>query len=722
MNRIEDIYRKLQDRIPLTRSDYDVLKPIVHHDNAKILSLNAVRVLMAIHANGFNLQSYEEDFIKVVSPDDYAVVKDNKPVPKTEADRVAEFVSRRNTIIRRPCADPTRRAELEANSERWLKYYLPEAFPLEWSDGHKAIIKAIDETENSGDGTVVAAPRGEGKSTVCKGMGVKLNLTGKCKFLLLGGWKHTDAKEAFKFWVTILTSSERLQEDYPEFTQPFEVSKHSSRLSQLRWNDGTPCGAIIRSTDLIIELPDNRGAIAARSINGDVKGLNVTLSDGSVIRPDKILLDDPQDVKRADNPIFVAQTCNHIETQWICLAGPQKRIAPMFAVTIKHNNDVGDTFSKKLNYTCIKIPRVVQWADGFEEKGSRCRRMWEEWWAQYADEDTRGKAFEFYEKNKDEMVKGMRVSWMERKDDQRGDPDAFFSAMVDYFSLGKSVFYSEYQNAPLEETTQIYTLSPEIIHNMVDESRAPLMIPEWSVLRVAATDLNPSYGFTCELKAYGKDGTSTVLWYAVWKEHPLPVSEEMPETERQKTVYDALVNVGKMFNDMKARPEQWTVDASGEYFDTVMRFCDMSELLCGIRAIPSTGRSGKNFNPNTRSRIGKPRNSVYECKTEKGKWLCWDADLYKERSQRSFLGSLGAPGTCSLFRGIHRDFAEQVCREKLVGKALLGGFMRYEWHTQPGKHDYGDTNAMCEMLAGWNGLGEVAPEKKKSKIGVVVLR
>jgi len=635
----------------------------------------------------------------------------NKRPALSNSERQLRFNERHNTIERRECKNPKLRKRLErdGNEVEWIRHYLAGAFPSKFGTFQIEIIRSAVMSVKFGIGTVVAAPRGGGKTTIL--IGVMIYLIARCiiSFPVLGGCRDKDAKEIFRQMLNHLRTSKPLQDDYPELTQPFEVAQHPSRFPYLKWSDGAPCGAFIRTGDKIIILPDGMGAIAAGSLRGNIKGLNVALADGRILRPDALLVDDPQDVKRAGDPAYVADAIHSIESEWFCLAGPTKRIAPFVACTVKERNDVSEYFLKRPGFKHLRFKRIEAWPEKFNEAGSTCRALWDEWWQLYENTDTRAQSFKFYRKHKAEMTKGMRVSWPERMDKDRGDPDAMFAAMFDFYFLGERVFASEHQNDPITETTSVYTLTPQIIMSRTDPSREPYITPDWSVLRIGATDLNPSYGLTSQIKCYGKDTTSAIVWYGIFTEPPLPITENATRTQREAALYEALIRHGRQIAQSQARPEHWGVDAGGEYFDTVLRFCANSDRLCGIKATAMTGRAGKTYNENVKSRLGRPRNRTYECRDPaKGKWLCWDADHHKEAAQRAWLGSMGAPGSCSLFRGHHQEFAEQVCRERLGGKVEAFGRMVYEWRTQPGKHDYGDTNAMCDALAGWHGIGEVA--------------
>ena len=379
------------------------------------------------------------------------------------AAQVREARAKGNTIFRRPPEDAARRKRLEKDPEKWLKWYFPNIFNLPFADGHRAIISALISSDATGKDMVVAAPRGEGKTNILRHMAIYLVFTGRSKFPVVGGWQNRAASEAFSTWCIAITS-ERLVADYPEFCDPFAESTHANRLPRLHWEDEEKStGAAIKSAKMQIVFPDGRGAMAAGSLQGDIKGLNITTSDGASLRPDKIILDDPQDVDRADDPIFVGNTLHKIDTQWLCLAGPTSRISMMVACTIFAPNDIGESLGKRRNSVFVRIPRVVSWPVDFDTPDSPSRTLWDKWFDLYCADATRDDSFKFYRRNKKEMLNGFQVSWKYRFDAAKGDPDAYFSAMVDYYTKGKEAFYSEYQNSPIERETKLYKLKPQNI-------------------------------------------------------------------------------------------------------------------------------------------------------------------------------------------------------------------------------------------------------------------
>ena len=641
---------------------------------------------------------------------------------EAEAARMRESRASGNELVRREPEDARRRKRLEKDPEKWLRWYFPNIFTLPFSDGHREIIRAIVQTNASGKDTVVAAPRGEGKTNIMRHMSIYLLFTEREPFVVVGGWQNRSASEAFSTWVIAITS-ERLVADYPEFCAPFAESTHANRLPRLRWQgEERPTGATINSMRMQVVFPDGRGAMAAGSLQGDIKGLNITTLGGKSLRPSKLLLDDPQDTDRAADPKFVAEVLHRIDTQWLCLAGPDKRISMMVACTIYAPDDVGESLGKRRNTVFVRIPRVTSWPVGFEKSGSATRQLWDRWFDLYDDDKTRGSAFRFYRKNRAAMTDGMAVSWKYRFDKSKGDPDAFFSAMVDYYTKGRDAFFSEYQNQPVAHDTKLYELTPKcILQHIVELNENEL--PDDTVYAVLTTDINYSYGLTYQGTAVRRDGTLHVFTEGVWCQAPLPVSARNTNQEqRQRLVRKALELMAAWVDVQPWRLDDWYIDAGGEQFDTVTSFCRAAKRN-GKLGRAMIGRAGRTYDPAVKTRVGRVRGRVYACFTrESGKWYCFDADFYKELGQTGWITPLGEPGSISLCKGSHRDFADQMCREVLEAKGVIMGrggstLVVYKWNTLPGKHDKLDTTAMAYAAAGYAGVLSSSAETDTAQAG-----
>lgn len=646
-----------------------------------------------------------------------------RAMPQSGAARMSAMRARENAVPRAAPEDPARRKRLERAPEKWLRWYFPNVFTLPFSDGHRAIINAVLSTDATGKNMVVAAPRGEGKTNILRYLSIYLVFTARARFVVVGGWQNRAASEAFSTWCIALTS-ERLVADYPEFCAPFAVSTHANRLPKLHWaGEEQPTGANIRSARMQIVFPDGRGAMAAGSLQGDIKGLNITTRGGASLRPDKLLLDDPQDTSRAADPLFVQDVLHKIDTQWLCLAGPNARISMMVACTIFAQDDVGESIGKRKDSVFVRIPRVTSWPEDFDKPESMARTLWERWYDLYCDEGTRKEAFAFYRRNKAAMCKGFTVSWRYRFDKSKGDPDACFSAMVDYFAKGRDAFFSEYQNAPIDRDANLYDLTPQCVQSHAVDLKQN-EVPDDTVLTVITTDINFSYGLTYEVAAFTRARTCHVLARGVWCDAPLPVTtKNTNQDQRQEKVREALGKMSEWISFQPWKIDLWLIDAGGEQFETVTSFCRAARKEGRLgRAI--IGRAGKSYNPMTRTQFGRVRARVYQCFTrESGRWMCFDADHYKEVAQTSWITPVGLTGSASIYAGTHRDYADQMCREVLEAKGVLEArngstsVYVYRWNTKPGKHDYLDCHAMAYAAAGYEGLLSLDADVRAHAVG-----
>ena len=635
---------------------------------------------------------------------------------KSATTRKQDQRKRDRSIPHRQVDDVARRNRLEKNAPDWLMWYMGEnTFPYDWSESHREIIHNAENAGITGTGAAVAAPRGEGKTTIMRGMAINLLARRIVRFPVLAGWVKGHADEAFQRWLQMLAESPKFAADYPELTQPFEESTHNLALRNFTWSDSDkPIGAAVRTLHKLIVLPDSLGAIAARSVQSDVKGLNATLPDGTILRPDLLLLDDTQDPAQADNPDAVKKVVDKIENVFFGLAGPQKRLTVFNANTVEAEGDVSCHFLNRKGWASIRISRITSWAGGSKggkwdiEKDDPIRMLWDEWNRIRLDEGEK-KCIKYYLNNYDNMTEGMTVSWEHRFDKERGEPDALYSAMYEYYDKGADVFARAQQNIPLVQNVNIYNLTPALI-----QSRTSTLIqyeqPEWGRSIVASTDLNPSYAFTTACVTFGEDQSAAVTTYGLYEGldgHGIVKGDATPR-ERSQKVYAALIIVGKELAALPDKPDLWMIDAGGTDFKTVLRFCKECMTLCGLKAIGATGRGARNYRPNGRSVFGAPREECHMAIDRKVrpivKWIAWNADHWKETSQRAWLAPVGSQGSCSLYNGEHQDFTEQICREVLKGKGEVGGQMFWNWHTQPNKHDYCDVMAQAYVGAAWLGI------------------
>lgn len=652
----------------------------------------------------------------------------------TNAEKVRLHKARSNLVAYADPEDPKRRARLEKQPAKWMAYYLDDRFPFPFGEVHIQIIAACIRAMTAGTGITVAAPRGFGKTSVLWGMALYGVMTGVCRFPVVIGWKANAGYELLDQWLDALSRNERLRADYPCQCGPFQESTHSQRLKRILRNVETDqlAGCDVRKGRGTVLLPDVREpgtrhtmphvALAGASMNGSIKGLNVGLITGESLRPDIVLMDDPQDEATADSETLVKKVIKKIDYGIRSLAGPRRRLTVMAAVTCVNLGDVSEHLLTRPGTESIKIGQVTSWPDGWHDEDSPTRAAWDEWnkvrlrGLELLDGGKRARAY--YRANKAMLTKGMAVSWKHRfqaGDARRtGDPDAMFAAMWDFYDLGEMAFMAERQNSPMKEGVTVYSLTPRAITDRTDKDRAPGVIPDWVRLVVAATDINPSYALSTAVVGFGQDQRAAVLWYGL---HKMSVADELPPAQKRAAIMLELERHGQDLADSRkvpCRPERWIIDGGGSPQDTVITFAGTSARTTGIEAVCAFGRA---WRQSTRPKVQDRRfeQGYMHAESQLRRWVIFNADYWREVAQRAWTGAIGAPGTCDLPRGNHVDFAEQVCREQLAGKAEAAGIWVYVWNTLPGAHDFGDCMTMAFAAAAMGGIGTGGQQQRPQR-------
>lgn len=640
----------------------------------------------------------------------------------TSTERVEKFRKKERLIEMPAVGDPKRRKRLERSPEKWLKYYMANAFPFPFAAGHKEVIKNTVHAAKTGQGVATAQPRGEGKTTTLRGVCIYLVVVKVVKFPVLAGWKHSDAKSGFKSWLQMLCDSNEFAEDYPEYTAPFRYSTHATALKNLTWAEsagdlaGVGVGASVDAEQKMIILPNSLGAIAAKSVQGDAKGLNAMMQDGSVLRPDFIIFDDAQDPKRANKSEAVKETIDTIENVFMGMAGPQKRLVAAMACTIEADNDVSCYFLRKRDWKTTIVSRVSVWPDGSSggtwdsEKDCQLRKMWDEWREIYVSEGQK-EAAQFFKKNREEMTGQMVTSWKHRFD-KKVDVCDIDAAMREWYSLGEDVFSRAQQNNPITRGVDVYAITPEIVMSR-QLDRKPYELPDWTQFVIAASDINPAYAITSGVVAFGRDHSSALTWYGKYERAPLPISKNLSESQYHNAVYEALIRHGREIAANPCSPKWWIIDAGGAQSKPVKRLAENSNKLLGLNVIVSYGRAGKAYTQPFNKKL-KAGEEWFEGKHKRETWLIWNTDYWREVAQRSFTSETGSIGSCTIFKGQHREFAEHICRKKLQAKGIVGRKMVWDWRVDTGKDDYADMLNMAFVGAAYaGGIGTGGLEMRK---------
>ena len=641
------------------------------------------------------------------------------------SDRHTIITAERSKVDRVPCADPSRRARMEADPVAWLKYYMASTFTRPFERPHLEIVAGVMRAHETQGRFVVAAERGIGKSAILWGMILHLALSGKQHYPVCVPWADKPLKRAFRFWKAALCFNDRIGEDYPDYCAPFRHARGvPQRVMTTTWRDtGDPCGCQLTVGEGMIVLPDRLGCIGGSTINGNIRGLNHPQDDGTVLRPSIALLDDVQDRQTAKSPVQVADTCSIIEGDVAGCGDPGRDLPMLMACNCIAPGDVSEHYLAHPEWHALRVPCVEVWPTGWDNPKSRCRELWEQWHERFLS----GKGdLTFYRKNRREMTAGMKLSAPAAFKGAEKCPDAFYGVIRMYHRMGHEAFMAERQQAPVDPVTSAgpYTLTPDIILSRTTK-RPVYERPDWVTHVLASTDINPSYALSTVVLGFGQDQTAAVLWYGI---HAMSIPANAPAPEHNRQLFAALVEHGRALAGLPCRPEQWAVDAGGANFDAAIRFAGESARLCGLPCLGFTGRGAKAYKPYGKTLVpGQKREQCHGCHDIKEgrhiRWVAWHADYWREIAQRAWLGEVGAPGAVSLPAGRHHEFAQQVASERLLGKGEIGGQLLWNWVTLPGRHDFGDAMAQGYAAAAFGGIGtgggrprERYVERRKAKV------
>ena len=635
------------------------------------------------------------------------------------AGRHAALKNDRNTVPRRKCENPKRRARLEKNSEKWLRWYCAETYFLPMEAPHRAIIGGVDKAEITGGRFVVAAERGIGKSFLMYGLVIKMALSGEQIFPVYIPWGDKDKGQGFDFWMRCLVNNDRIDADYPEITAPFRHSDGvSQRLAALTWEDtGEPTHARMRLSRGVIIFPDGRGYIGSSTMNGNPRGLNATQPNGKGIRPTMAMIDDVQDDKVAASQGpdgLVAKTIKKINGAVSGL----KRAGASFPILMSGNCiDVGDVMDHFLNHSgwdAVRVSCISKWPIGWKKDSGKVHDLWTELGEKF-NSGIGDKAF--YRANKAKMTKGMVLSSpkaylfgaKEAASDKRKRMtmpiDAKHAVIREYIRMGHDAFMSERQQSPEAQAYSIYALTPELIQSRADDECAWGIVPDWAIKTVAATDVNRSYALTTVVVAFGANQRAAVVWYGLYKNKKFLCTKNTTPAEQRKRIYEGLAAHGIEIAGLSCRPNLWIIDGLGSPEGTVIDLAANAPRICGLEAACSFGRGWKMYRQTGKHKIIKGEQWHRTVESRAKQWVIWNSDYWKDSSHMGWTGAPGGPGSCSLPRGKHDDFTFQISNEPLMAKGVgLSG--KTEWiFDDNGIHDFGDCMAMAYMGASMVGIG-----------------
>jgi hypothetical protein len=470
-----------------------------------------------------------------------------------------------------PVANRRRRNACAASLRKFLETYFKATFPLPWSEDHLETIARLEEVVTTGGQYAVAAPRGDGKTSRTERAALWAVLTGRRRFVVIVGANETLAEHALGRIKGELMHNDLLLADWPRTAYPIRELEGQARRCVGQHLGGARTEIVWQRKRLILPTmpgPNNEasGAVLhATGLQAGLRGLSHVTPDGETIRPDLLLVDDPQDRDSARSVVQTAERVAILNGDLLGLAGPGRRISALATVTVIQRNDLADQLldtDRNPQWRGSRYELVKRWPDRTD--------LWDEYLILRAEGfrpgGDRGEgATAFYREHRAEMDAGAVVSWPARRE------PAELSAIQHAYNLrqdlGDVAFEAEYQNRPRQQTVEAEVLDPVAIAGRCggfERGVAPPNCEKISAfIDVGSTVLWWLVAGWCE------DFSAQVLDYGAWPEQTSRVFLARNASPALEDVYPG---------NEDARVYAGLADIAGHLFGRTWRRSDGAEL------------------------------------------------------------------------------------------------------------------------------------------------
>lgn len=633
-----------------------------------------------------------------------------------------------------PIANVRRRARCRKSLRAFCEAYNPAAFYLGWADYHRRAIERIEEAATLGALYALAFPRGSGKTTLCRMAALWVVANAYRRYVFVIGANDQKANDTLDSLRVMLRFSPEFAADYPEISVPV---RHLAGIAQRA--GGQTCGGeptliewagrqVILPT---VPVPPNwpkawakradgkaptSGAVfSASGLTGEgIRGSNLTLNTGEMIRPDFVLLDDPQTNESARSLTQNATRESLVGADVLGLAGPDRSIAAVMPCTVIAEGDFVDRILDRKAHPLWRGERV-----GILTSMPTHMAAWEEYFDVYRqcaqlEPPDFAAANEHYEANRAVMDAGAVATWDERK--LPGEVSAVQHAM-NLYCRDRRAFWAEYMNRP--QPVAMEAGAKRLTDVGARGNGIPRgQVPYWATRLTAFVDCGSELLWWCVCGWNERFGGS-VIDYGTWPQQTRVVFEASDPRPGLSVVYPGMTEPQRVYAGLSAllpvvvgrrylgavggqelQVERCLIDAGWET-DAVYQAIAASPLSPVLLASKGVGRSTTQvgvarWKPRPGERIGYHWRLTAGDRG-RGKQVQFDPDAWK-----TFLfGALTTPPAgatgITLFGGgdDHRLLAAH-CGAEYSEPVTLRGDTFDKWQVMPGRGD----NHLWDCLVG----------------------
>ena len=412
-------------------------------------------------------------------------------------------------------ADPARRARCRESLLAHCETYHGETFALQWSPDHLKAIEKLETVIKGGGLYALAMARGSGKTAIELVAAEWAILHGWRRFVVLIGATKADSKRNCNSIKTSIETNELLQGDFPEACYPIQKLEgivnrvagqtYKKKPTRIKWS------AEELAFPTIPGSPSTGARLYTRGITGAIRGLQDKLPSGETIRPDLVLIDDPQTEKSAKSAPGNDFRESVIKAAILGLAGPGKQIAGFAAVTIIFENDTAARLLDRqrspewIGDICSLVPQMpknMEWWYKYRERRAELSRQ----------EQPLSELTDLYRAEQKIADEGCVMSWPARYEPWQASGIQY---AMDLWSKNEAAFLSEYQNRPKsKEIEGSVALQPAKLREQL--THIPIwIVPDWADFLVAFVDVQATMLFYM-VTAFNRQLRGAVIGYDGW--------------------------------------------------------------------------------------------------------------------------------------------------------------------------------------------------------------